>query len=67
MNKLTYKDGKWKFTIDGKDVTDKVVEGNIQMSALCSPTIDILIDEIEIDDVKTRELKGNWYDGTEEN
>lgn len=56
MNKLTYKDGQWKLAVNGEEVSnDKLLIGSIAMDYGVLPSVTILVDEIDIDDVNVEQ------------
>lgn len=59
MNKLVYADGKWCLTVNGHQVPNtKVVYDSLSMKNDDIPSVEILVDEIDIEDVRIVENKG---------
>ena len=68
MNKLTYKNHKWELTVDGKEVPNtKVVYDSLKMRNDEYPSVEIMLDEIDIEGIEVEEAddmdSGPWGDG----
>lgn len=59
MNKLVYADGEWCLTVNGHQVPNtKVVYDGLSMTNDDIPSVEILVDEIDIEDIRIVENKG---------
>ena len=68
MNKLTYVDRKWTLTVDGVEVPNtKVVYDSLKMRSDEYPSVEIMLDEIDIEGIEVEEAddmdSGPWGDG----
>ena len=56
MNKLTYKDYKWRLTVDGIEVPNShlIIDG-LKMLKDDVPTVEIVVDEVEISEVNIQD------------
>lgn len=59
MNKLVYANGKWCLTVNGQQVPNtKILDDSLRMKYDDVPSVEILVDEIDIEDVRIVENKG---------